>query len=112
MMRSSALAILVVVWVLIFLSTVCAQTTEISYQGQLKSATVLANDNFDFEFVLYDAASGGSQVGPTLGRSGIAVTNGIFSVTLDFGSNFPGAPRYIEIHVRQTSVGGAFTTLL
>ncbi len=86
------------------------QSTEITYQGQLQNASAPATGSFDFEFVLFDAVAGGSQVGSTISRSGVAVANGIFTVNLDFGSSFPGANRFLEIRVRQSG-GGAFTTL-
>ncbi|MEQ1641891.1 MAG: tail fiber domain-containing protein, partial [Pyrinomonadaceae bacterium] len=86
------------------------QTTEFTYQGQLQSSSTPANGSFDFEFALFDAVGGGSQIGSTLTRSGVTVANGIFSVSLDFGSGFPGAGRFLEIRVRQTG-GGGFTML-
>ncbi len=96
---------------MLFLSTiVSAQTTEFTFQGSLKDNSAAATGNYDFEFVLFDALSAGSQIGSVLTRSGITVTNGIFSVKLDFGANYPGASRFLEIHVRQTA-GGGFTPL-
>ena len=56
------------------------------------------------------ATVGGAQLGSTITQSGIAVTNGIFSVSLDFGNQFPGAGRFLEIRVRPSG-GGALTTL-
>jgi hypothetical protein len=94
---------------LIFSVAGIAQTTDFTYQGQLQSSSAPANGIFDFEFALFD--SGGTQIGSPLIRNGIAVANGIFSVNLDFGAGFPGAPRLLEVRVRQTG-GGAFTTLL
>src|SRR2546423_537930 len=88
----------------------CAQTTVFSYQGSLKDGPNPANGNYDFEFALFDALSGGTQLGSTLTRSSVAVSAGVFSVSLDFGSQFPGANRFLEIHVRQTG-GGGFTPL-
>lgn len=85
-----------------------AQTTEFTYQGQLQDASAPADGNYDFEFLLFDAS--GNQVGSTLTKPGIAVAKGIFSVKLDFGSNYPGATRFLEIHVRQAG-GGTFTPL-
>jgi hypothetical protein len=85
-----------------------AQTTELTYQGQLQSSSAPASGSFDFEFALFDA--GGTQIGPVLPRSGVAVANGIFSVNLDFGSSFPGATRFLEIRVRPSGAG-PFTTL-
>lgn len=90
--------------------SVSAQMTAFTYQGSLKDGVNPASGNYDFEFALYDALSGGTQLGSTLTQSGVNVANGIFSVSLDFGSQFPGANRFLEIHVRQTG-GGAFTPL-
>lgn len=88
--------------------TVFSQATAFTYQGSLTSNSSAANGNHDFEFLLFDA--GGTQLGSTVTQNGVAVTNGIFAVSLDFGSVFPGAARFLEIHVR-TQEGGVFTTL-
>ena len=96
--------------VLFFSAVVFSQTTEFTYQGRLLNASAPAGGNHDFEFALYDAVSGGVQIGSTLTRASVAVADGSFSVKLDFGNNFPGANRFLEIHVRQTG-GGAFTPL-
>ncbi len=81
-----------------------AQSTALTFQGQLQNNGSPANGNFDFEFALFD--SGGSQIGPVLTRTAVPVANGIFAVNLDFGSSFPGATRFLEIRVRQGSFGG------
>lgn len=87
-----------------------AQSTEFSYQGFFADTSAPANGTFDFEFRLYSAPSGGSLEG-TNSRPSVLVTNGVFSVTLDFGAGaFPGADRYLEIRVKPTS-GTTFTTL-
>lgn len=90
--------------------TVSAQSTVFTYQGSLNFNGVPANGNFDISFVLFDAATGGTQLGPALQQQLIPITNGVFSVTLNFGNEFPGANRFLEISVRQSG-GGAFTTL-
>lgn len=104
----------VIVYSLICLSlfhvAVSAQSTEFTYQGQMQSASALANGVFDFEFALFSSAFGGGQLGSTQTRSGVNVANGIFSVSLDFGNQFDGSTRFLEIRVRQSG-GGAFTTL-
>ena len=97
--------------ILCIAAAVAAQTTEFKYQGHLQNSSVPANGNFDFEFALFDAATGGAQIGSTLTRSSVTVVNGIFAVSLDFGNGFPGASRYLEIRVRQSG-GGGFTALL
>ncbi|MBK8809315.1 MAG: tail fiber domain-containing protein [Acidobacteria bacterium] len=101
---------------ILFCLTLCAanlaafgQTTQFTYQGSLKNSGVAANGNFDFEFALYSA--GGTQLGPTVALNNVPVANGIFAVTLDFGNQFPGASRLLEIRVRPTGSGTAFTIL-
>ncbi|MBK8466112.1 MAG: tail fiber domain-containing protein [Chloracidobacterium sp.] len=89
---------------------VYSQTTEFTYQGSLRDGATAANGNYDFEFVLFDAVSGGSQLGVTNVHYNLPVINGIFGVKLDFGAVFPGANRYLEIYVRPNG-GGAFTAL-
>jgi hypothetical protein len=96
---------------LIFALGVSAQTTEFSHQGSLKVGGSPANGNFDLEFRLFNAESGGGQVGSTVQQLNVAVANGIYAVTLDFGSGgLTGADRWLEIAIR-TAGGGAFTTL-
>jgi hypothetical protein len=90
---------------------VTAQTTEFTYQGNLKNAAVPANGNHDFEFLLFDALTGGNQLGSTIAANNVAVTDGIFSVNLDFGNQFSGANRFLEIRVR-ASGQPALTLLL
>ena len=42
----------------------------------------------------------------------VAVSNGLFTVTLDFGANtLPGADRWLELGVRTNGSSAAFTTL-
>ncbi len=89
---------------------VVSQTTAFTYQGSLNTSGSPANGNHDFEFALFDSLGGGTQLGSTLTRTNIAVANGVFSASLDFGGQFPGANRFLEIRVR-TSGGGGFTTL-
>jgi hypothetical protein len=94
-----------------------AQGTAFTYQGQLKSSGGVATGQFDFQFSLWDAASGGGQHGSTLTFDGvgtdpapITVTGGLFTVQLDFGNRFPGAARYLQIAVRPHATG-SYTTL-
>ncbi len=79
-------------------ATVFSQTTEFSYQGFLSDNSASANGNFSFEFRLFDVATGGTAIG-AIQRPNVNVTNGVFSVVLDFGA-FPSANRFLEIAVR------------
>jgi Chaperone of endosialidase len=91
-------------------TTARAQGTAFTYQGRLNSGTNPANGSFDLRFALYDAASAGAQQGNLLTNTPTSVSNGLFTVTLDFGNQFPGAPRWLEIAVRTNGVG-VFTNL-
>jgi hypothetical protein len=84
--------------------------TAFTYQGRLTVGANVANGNYDLNFSLYDALSSGSQVGSSLTNTA-AVSNGLFTVTLDFGASaFNGDGRWLEIGAR-TNGSGAFTTL-
>jgi hypothetical protein len=87
-------------------SLVDAQTplgTGFTYQGQLKSSGVPASGLHDFRFRLYDALIGGAQVGTTLCVDNVSVADGLLTVTLDFGAQFHGDERFLEIDVRADS---------
>jgi hypothetical protein len=86
--------------------------TAFTYQGRLTDGGDLTNGTYDFEFKLYDAASGGGQVGSTITKDDVTVTDGLFTVELDFGSGaFTGDARWLEIGVRAGNSTGAYTTL-
>jgi hypothetical protein len=81
-----------------------------TYQGQLiKNGTPHAG-NADFLFRLYNAASGGAQVGSSIGIAGLPVTAGQFTAELDFGPVFDGTALWLDIQVK-TAGEGAYTTL-
>src|SRR5271165_5370235 len=92
------------------LSTVLAQGTAFTYQGRMYDGTNPANGIYDLRFGLYDAFTVGTQQGSLLTNSPTAVSNGLFTVTLDFGNQFPGADRWLEISVC-TNGAGNFITL-
>ena len=102
----------IVVLALLFASLhpAAAQGTAFTYQGRLSNGTNAVTGSYDLTFALFSVSSGGSAVAGPVTNSPTAVTNGLFTVTLDFGANFPGAGRWLEIGVR-TNGGGAFTNL-
>jgi hypothetical protein len=75
--------------------------TLITYQGHLTSNGVVAEGSYDLRFTLHDAATNGSQVAGPLTNNAVAVSNGTFTVGLDFGMGaFDGQARWLEIAVR------------
>ena len=75
------------------------QTTAFTYQGQLRDGGTNANGTYGLTFKLFNAVTGGNQVGGTLTDSALLV-NGLFSVNLDFGSVFDGDGRWLDITVQ------------
>jgi hypothetical protein len=83
-------------------ATALAQTTSFSYQGRLADAGQGANGAYQFQFKLFDAVSGGNQIGAPITDLTANVTNGSFTVQLDFGAAaFDGGERYLEISIRR-----------
>jgi len=88
-----------------------AQTSSFNYQGSLANSGTAANGNYDLEVALFDSLSGGVQIGSTQTINTVAVSNGLFAMSLDFGANaFNGENRFLEISVRPSG-GGNFTQL-
>ncbi len=75
--------------------------TAFTYQGSLIKGGVPVSTPQDFEFGIYDSASGTGQVGTTITLANVAVTNGLFNVNLDFGAGaFGTEQRFLQIMVR------------
>src|SRR5438093_2889246 len=88
-----------------------AQASSFNYQGRLTDGGTAANGNYDLQFALFDSLSSGAQVGSTQTINTVAVSNGVFTVSLDFGANsFPGASRFLEVSARPSG-SGSFTLL-
>jgi hypothetical protein len=81
-----------------------------TYQGELAENGSPASGDYQFSFALFDAAAAGAQVGATLTQV-IAVTDGLFTASLDFGPVFNGAALYLQIGVRPAGSADPFTTL-
>jgi hypothetical protein len=88
-----------------------AQGTAFTYQGRLDNGTSTATGSYDLTFSVFDADTAGNQVGVTLTNTAVGVSNGLFTVTLDFGAGvFDGTARWLEIGVA-TNGDSNFATL-
>ena len=85
--------------------------TPFTYQGELTENGELVSGSYDFQFILYDAAVGGAQVGGILTVADLAVANGLFTAELDFGNEFTGSALWLEISVRAGSSTSTYATL-
>src|SRR6185436_109674 len=84
------------------------QTTTFTYQGHLTANGSSANGSYEFQVSLQDAGSnivGGPLTVPA------AISNGLFTIALDFGAGqLAGSNRWLQLAVR-TNGGGAFTPM-
>jgi hypothetical protein len=75
--------------------------TAFTYQGRLDDGGAPANGFYDLRFGLFTGPSNADpQVGSTLAFPAVAVSNGLFTVKLNFGDHYPGDPRWLGIEAR------------
>jgi hypothetical protein len=85
--------------------------TAFTYQGQLTFNGAALTSSCNMQFSLWDSLTGGNQVGSTQALSGVSVSQGVFSVALDFGSSvFTGNAAWLQTAVQCGSDSG-YTTL-
>lgn len=83
-----------------------------TYQGRLTDGGAQADGSYDLRFILYDTDVGGSQIGSIATREDVVVTDGYFTVQLDFGDGlFDGGERWLELAVRPGASEDAYTPL-
>src|ERR1039458_6812532 len=88
-----------------------AQGTAFTYQGQLQNNGSPANGSYDLTFAVFTDSNGVNQVGSTLTNTATGITNGLFTVVLDFGQGiFTGTPLWLQIGA-ETNGASSFTTL-
>jgi hypothetical protein len=93
------------------LTQAAAQGTAFTYQGQLQNNGSPASGAYDLTFTLFATNSGGASVGGPVTKNGVLVSNGLFTVLVDFGPGaFTGATNWLEIAV-ETNGNKAFITL-
>ncbi len=87
------------IWLVVF-QAAAQGSTAFTYQGQIQDTGTNANGTYTMVFQLYDAASGGNQIGGP-NTNTITLVNGLFSVNLDFGAGaFGGTPRWLDITIQ------------
>ncbi len=88
-----------------------AQGTAFMYQGRLNANGGPANGSYDLAFRLFATNITGTIIAGPVTNSATAVTNGLFTVTIDFGPGvFTGGSNWLEIAV-STNAANNFTTL-
>lgn len=86
-------------------------STAFTYQGRLTEENGPANGRYDFRFRLFDEGTSITSIGAGVTHLNVAVSNGLFTVPLDFGTAvFNGTALWLEIGVRTNGADG-FTDL-
>lgn len=94
----------------------CAKASPLAssftYQGRLYDGfNTNTTGSYMFRFSLFDSQTFGNQIGLTVVVTNVAVSDGFFTVGLDFGNGvFTNAARWLSIDVA-TNIGGVFSTL-
>ena len=93
------------------LSTLHAQGTAFSYNGQLSVNGSPANGSYDVAFTLFATNATGVAIAGPVTNSATGVTNGLFAAVIDFGGGvFTGSNYWLQLAVR-TNGSGSFTNL-
>src|SRR5579872_4589775 len=90
-----------------------AQGTAFTYEGRLNDGGNPANGSYDLRFTIYDSTNNpGILIAGPLTNAPVTASNGVFTVTLDFGSDvFNGSSRWLEIAVRTNGSVNAYSVL-
>jgi hypothetical protein len=83
-----------------------AQGTAFNYQGRMNDRGLPVTGLYDFTFNVFDVEADGAALAGLIALDAVPVTNGLFSVSLDFGPDiFTGPVRWLEITARTNGVG-------
>lgn len=96
---NKTILLLLAVGLMLTALTVSAET-RITYQGRLDQSGSPYTGDADMRFQMFEAATGGDTVGPSIVRNAVPVTDGLFQVELDFGAEvFTKTPLWLQVVV-------------
>src|SRR5579859_6815390 len=87
-----------------------AQRTAFTYQGQLLINGNPADGLYDIRAGLFTTNTGGTVFAGPITNTAVSVSNGLFTIALDYGNVFDGNTFWLQVAVR-TNGSGAFTVL-
>ena len=88
-----------------------AQGTAFTYQGQLQNNGSPASGTYNLTFTLFNTNITGVPIAGPVTNSAVAITNGLFTVIIDFGAAvWNGATNWLQVGV-ETNGGSTFATL-
>jgi hypothetical protein len=85
--------------------------TVFTYQGQLKEGILPASGTYDFRFTLYSAQTGSEEIS-SVTLEAVSVSDGLFTVRLNFGNAIPvSRESWLEVGVRHSYSSDLHTVL-
>jgi trimeric autotransporter adhesin len=82
-----------------------AQGTAFTYQGQLQNNGSPASGNYNLTFSLFTNDASGVAIAGPVTTNGVIVSNGLFTVVIDFGSDaFTGETNWLQIGVESNGI--------
>ncbi|HMD53616.1 MAG TPA: hypothetical protein VKJ65_03580, partial [Phycisphaerae bacterium] len=110
-MKTKLHSLFIVLALLAGVHQAAAQGTAFTYQGQLQNNGSPASGTYNLTFTLFNTNTSGVAIAEPVTNKDVIVTNGLFTVLIDFGSDaFTGETNWLEIAV-ETNGFGSFTTL-
>ncbi|HEY3913050.1 MAG TPA: tail fiber domain-containing protein [Verrucomicrobiae bacterium] len=88
-----------------------AQGTAFTYQGDLTVAGASASGTYDLAFTLYNTSTAGSAISGSVTNFNVAVSNGLFTATIDFGASPFTSTSSCWLQIAVSADGTNFTTL-
>jgi hypothetical protein len=102
----SCIAVLATLFLCLLAPTAFSQGTAFTYQGHLQDNGQPANGLYDFQFSVFNVAAGGAAIAGPLATNAVPVSNGLFTVRLEFGSGvFTGPGRWLQVETRTNGPG-------
>ncbi len=85
-------------------STVFAQGTAFTYQGQLQNNGSPASGTYNLTFTLFNTNTSGAPIVEPVTNNAVVVANGQFTVLIDFGPGvFTGRPTGCRLEWKRTA---------
>jgi hypothetical protein len=104
-MRMRVLALTAAMIAASFGASAATESSAFTYQGTFADGGSAASGNYDFQFALFDAVSGGNLLG-TATSPNVSVSGGLVNTAVDFGPIvFNGQARWMQVSVRPASTG-------
>src|SRR5271170_6249508 len=110
-MKTKLHSLFIVLALLAGVHQAAAQGTAFTYQGQLQNNGSPASGTYNLTFTLFNTNTSGVAIAEPVTNKDVIVTNGLFTVLIDFGASvWNGQTNWLQIGV-ETNGASPFTTL-